>query len=72
MTARLVPIEYASGTHHMVECRECLVILNSGHHYPPTATHHAQRLADEHNAEHHGRIEHVDDCSCSTCWDGPS
>jgi hypothetical protein len=52
--AHLTPIQYGSlGTHHMVECRECLVILNSGHHYPPTATHHAQRLAGEHNAEHH-------------------
>ena len=62
MTAQLVPHQYAvSGRPFViVECRECLVVLNSGHHYMPEHQHHAQRLADEHNAEHHGRIDHAD------------
>lgn len=40
-------------TFHMVECVDCLIVLNSGHHYPADARHLAQKLADEHNAEHH-------------------
>ena len=55
MSAQLVRHEYlASGKPYVtVECRECLVVLNSGYHYRPEHYHHAERLAAEHNAEEH-------------------
>jgi hypothetical protein len=36
-----------------VECPPCGSVLNSGHHYTAEHKHHAQALADEHNAKHH-------------------
>lgn len=36
---------------YMVQCDECMVVLNSGHHWTDRAL--AQRWADEHNAEKH-------------------
>lgn len=45
---------HASGVRYVtVQCDDCLVVLNSGHHYDDDARHHAQALADEHNARHH-------------------
>jgi hypothetical protein len=56
MSAELIERTYAvSGTPFvLVQCWDCLAVLNSGHHYTgPAGRVHAQRLADEHNAEHH-------------------
>lgn len=54
MSAQLVDRTYSGGTRFtLVECQECLLVLNSGHHYPPKDRHHAEKLADQHNAERH-------------------
>ena len=39
-----------------VQCDECLVVLNSGHHYIDDARHHAVNLARKHNLEHHPEV----------------
>jgi hypothetical protein len=61
MTARLVEHTYRDGygrrdhdrSFWIVECSPCLAVLNSGHHYPEHALHHARALAAEHNEEAH-------------------
>jgi hypothetical protein len=55
MAASLVEHEYhvSSRRFYIVECRECLAVLNSGHHYSEDAHPHAERLATEHNTTHH-------------------
>lgn len=54
-TARVVNRTYASGRlYWTVECDECLVVLNSGHHYNARTL--AQRDADEHNAREHAEV----------------
>lgn len=56
MTAGAVVVDrtYSAGTpYSIVICDPCLAALNSGHHYPAHARHHAVALADAHNAEHH-------------------
>lgn len=37
----------------IVECRECLAVLNSGHHYSEQGAAFAESLASEHNGTHH-------------------
>lgn len=36
-----------------VQCDQCLVVLNSGHHYAENELAHAAELANEHNTQHH-------------------
>ena len=53
--AKLIEGTYSSGRkYYTVECGECHVVLNSGHHYGPLHIHFAYELAEQHNAEHHG------------------
>lgn len=58
MAARLYPhLYHRTGKEFwIVKCQECLVVLNSGHHYQadrPGDREHAEQLAAEHNAERH-------------------
>ena len=55
LIARLERREYSGGrAFWLVRCDKCSRMLNSGHHYNGHELEHAQRLADEHNAEVHG------------------
>jgi hypothetical protein len=40
-------------SYYTVQCDECLVVLNSGHHYEDESKHYALKLADEHNSTTH-------------------
>lgn len=54
MAANLREHHYVSGRPFFtVECDECNVVLNSGHHYTEINRRHAEALVFEHNDEHH-------------------
>lgn len=56
MGAYLVEHHYSHGVPFwMVQCDLCGCVLNSGHHYLAEQAHHADRLAEAHNTERHGR-----------------
>lgn len=53
--AQVIPRQYPTSgrAFFTVECAECLVVLNSGHHYRSSDLDHAWRLAAQHDAVHH-------------------
>ena len=60
MTAKLIPLPGESGARYVtVDCDECGISLNSGHHYSAhfPGRKFAEALMDAHNEEHHRPLD---------------
>lgn len=63
MSARILTHQYhlTGRNYFTVQCDECLVVLNSGHHYADNELAHAADLASAHNAEQHADPEEAEE-----------